>query len=188
MMGYRVQAPKHSLLISTAHNRKSDLCLTSAAASHDKAGVTVDATAANKNQQNRVPHLRLMEWVWSYFVDKNLYKGSESEEEDPATKAGAIHNEPSQQASGAAHWRHEEGRTPKLQKTSGLQSKGAPGGKYEASSANSSHAVSKSGQLHQKFSMSTALNEDVDCDVSCGCGCAEAKTFPAVILICKLHL
>ena len=77
-----------------------------------------------------------MEWVWSYFADKDLYEGSESEEEDPGTKAGAMHDEPSKQDSGAAHWRDEEERSPKLQKTSGVQGEGA---------ANSSHAVIKSG-------------------------------------------
>ena len=80
-----------------------------------------------------------MQWVWSYFVDKDLYEGSASEEEDPATKAGTMHDEPSKQASGAVHWRDEEERSPKLQKTSGVQGEGASG-------AQASHAVSKSGQ------------------------------------------
>ena len=42
-----------------------------AAAPHSKSGVTVDPKLADKNQQDTLPHVRLMEWVWSYFVDSS---------------------------------------------------------------------------------------------------------------------
>ena len=116
------------------------------AASHNKAGVTVNPTEADKNQQNTLPHLRLMEWVWSYFVVTNLYEGtSESSEDDQSTKAGAVHAQPSKQTRGASHWQHQEERSSKHQKTGNQQTNGKSGADYEASGSNSSAAVTRSG-------------------------------------------
>lgn len=116
-------------------------------ASHNKAGVTVNPTEADKNQQNTLPHLRLMEWVWSYFVVTNLYEGtSESSEDDQSTKAGAVHAQPSKQTRGANHWQHQEERSSKHQKTGSQQTNGKSGADYEASGSNSSAAVTRSGK------------------------------------------
>lgn len=116
-------------------------------ASHNKAGVTVNPTEADKNQQNTLPHLRLMEWVWSYFVATNLYEGTnESCEDDQSTKAGAVHAQPSKQTRGASHWQHQEERSSKHQKTGNQQTVGKSGADYEASGSNSSAAVTRSGR------------------------------------------
>lgn len=128
--------------LSTHH---SDIAF-SLTASHNKAGVTVNPTEADKNQQNTLPHLRLMEWVWSYFVVTNLYEGtSESPEDDQSTKAGAVHAQPSKQTRGASHWQHQEERSSKHQKTGNQQTNGKSGADYEASGSNSSAAVTRSG-------------------------------------------
>ena len=117
-------------------------------ASHNKAGVTVNPTEADKNQQNTLPHLRLMEWVWSYFVVTNLYEGTtESSENGHSTKAGAVHAQPSKQTRGASHWQHQEERSSKHQKTGNQQTNGKSGADYEASGSNSSAAVTRSGWL-----------------------------------------
>ncbi len=108
--------------------------------------MTVNPTEADKNQQNMLPHLRLMEWVWSYFVVTNLYEGTtESPEDDQSTKAGAVHAQPSKQTRGASHWQHQEQRSSKHQKTGNQQTVGKSGADYEASDSNSSAAVTRSG-------------------------------------------
>lgn len=38
------------------------------AAPHEKSGATQDHDLADRNQQNRPPHERLMQWVWSHFT------------------------------------------------------------------------------------------------------------------------
>ena len=93
------------------------------AAKHSKAGVTIDRELADLNQQNTEPHLRLMEWVWNYFIDGDVVDpgpsagnaGMESKSKD----AGATHSQPSSQASGDAHWETQQGRKSKHQKRTG---------------------------------------------------------------------
>ncbi len=114
------------------------------AASHGKAGVTVNPAEADKNQQNTLPHLRLMEWVWSYFVDTDLFQGtSNARTHSQSTKAGTVHAQPSKQARGASHWQHQEERLSKMQKISDQQTSGASGSSHEPGG---SSPVSRSGQ------------------------------------------
>ena len=121
-------------------------CVLCCAASHGKAGVTVNPTLADKNQQNTVPHTRLMEWVWSYFVKTDLYEGNgeASTAEEASNKAGAQHAEPSKQSKGATHWQHQEERSCKQQKTGDQNGSRAKGSSGEISG---SPAISLTGTL-----------------------------------------
>ena len=94
-----------------------------AAAPHSKSGVTVNPKLADRNQQGTLPHLRLMEWVWSYFVDSSADSDTRHDAgHTSSTQAGAVHAQPSKQASGSSHWEgQEDDKSRKQQRTDGQQ-------------------------------------------------------------------
>lgn len=120
-----------------------------AAASHGKAGVTVNPMEADKNQQNTLPHLRLMEWVWSYFVDQPPRPGmSTACDSHQSTKAGSMHAQPSKQL-GSKHWQHQEDHKERLlkQQKTGDQHQDRTGGSGSSYEASSSSSVTRSGDF-----------------------------------------
>ena len=127
-----------------------------AAAPHSKSGVTKDAKLADKNQQNTLPHSRLMEWVWGYFVDSSPDPGtSKKSGHHSSTKAGAVHAQPSKQASGSSHWKNQEAKPSKQQRISGQQTaSGLSGAAYDDST---SPSVSRTGTALSIFVCCFAL-------------------------------
>lgn len=81
--------------------------------------MTVNPKLADKNQQDTLPHVRLMEWVWSYFVDSSSDSDAQHDvEHESSTRAGAVHAQPSKQASGSSHWQgQEDDKSRKQQRT-----------------------------------------------------------------------
>lgn len=85
-----------------------------------------------------------MEWVWGYFVDSSPDPGTSKESgHDLSTKAGAVHAQPSKQESGASHWKNQEVKPSKQQRTTGQQTaSGVSGAAYDDST---NPAVSRTG-------------------------------------------
>lgn len=116
-----------------------------AAAPHSKSGVTTNPKLADKNQQGTLPHLRLMEWVWSYFVDSSTESDTQHDAgHKSSTRAGAVHAQPSKQDSGSSHWRgQEDDQSRKQQKTDGHKQQTAP---LSSPSPASRRIISKTGE------------------------------------------
>ncbi|KAL3161056.1 hypothetical protein ABBQ38_009439 [Trebouxia sp. C0009 RCD-2024] len=111
-------------------------------APHSKSGVTTDPKLADRNQQGTLPHLRLMEWVWNYFVDSSTE--SDTQHDKSSTRAGAVHAQPSKQDSGSSHWRgQEEDQSRKQQRTDGHKQQTAPS---SSPSPSSRHVIIKTGK------------------------------------------
>ena len=90
------------------------------AATHEKAGVTVNREEADLNQQNMQPHQRLMHWVWNYFVDQDLelsLNAAGANLKGAAVRAFAP--QPGKQVSGEPLWTEQEERVTKHWKTGG---------------------------------------------------------------------
>ena len=90
------------------------------AATYEKAGATVKREVADLNQQNMQPHQRLIQWVWSYFVDQDLSLSLNTAGADQkVAAAGAMALQPGKQGSGEPDWTKQEERAAKHQKTGG---------------------------------------------------------------------
>lgn len=116
------------------------------AAPHSKSGVTVDPKLADRNQQDTLPHMRLMEWVWSYFVDSSTDSDIRHDAgHKSSTRAGAVHAQPSKQASGSSHWQgQEDEKSRKQQRTDGQQT--APSSSGSTQTGASRQVISQTGR------------------------------------------
>ena len=122
------------LAVHRFHETKHIVCT---AAPHSKSGMTIEPKLADRNQQDTLPHLRLMEWVWNYFVDSSTDPDAHKDaSHKSATRAGAVHAQPSKQDSGSSHWQGQEDDQSRKQQT-------APS---SSCSGASRHVISKTGE------------------------------------------
>ena len=139
---YRMQLANAAVVYNRALDNmqlSSNAVLLCAAAPHSKSGVTVDSKLADRNQHGTLPHLRLMEWVWSYFVDSSADSDTHHDAgHESSTRAGAVHAQPSKQASGSSYWEgQEDDKMRQQQRTDGQQT--APSSSIEV--------ISKTGRF-----------------------------------------
>lgn len=132
----------------------------------------MDPKLADKNQQDILPHVRLMEWVWSYFVDSSSDSDAHHDVgHKPSTRAGAVHAQPSKQDSGSSHWQgQEDDKSRKQQRTGDEQT--AP----SASGCSQNGAIiSRTGRPF--VSLAEALQETDAPGGSAGVCCSNASVF-----------
>ena len=112
--------------------------------------MTVNPKLADRNQQDTLPHVRLMEWVWGYFVDSSTDTDTQhGAGHKSSTRAGAVHAQPSKQASGSSHWQgQEDDKLRKQQRTDGKQTV----------SSSSREVISKTGRSILLLTKATQQN------------------------------
>ena len=86
-----------------------------------------------------------MEWVWSYFVDSSTDSDTRHDAgHKSSTRAGAVHAQPSKQASGSSHWEgQKDDKSRKQQRTDGQQT--APSSSGSTKNGAFRQVISKTG-------------------------------------------
>ena len=92
------------------------------AAPHETAGGTQDHDLADRNQQNRPPHERLMQWVWSHFTHGSGFDGQDGA---GAGQDGAC-NGTARQSSSAAPKQSDDSNSSTSSSKRGQQQQHAP--------------------------------------------------------------
>ena len=130
----------------------------------------MDPKLADKNQQDILPHVRLMEWVWSYFVDSSSDSDAHHDVgHKPSTRAGAVHAQPSKQDSGSSHWQgQEDDKSRKQQRTGDEQT--AP---LASGCSQNGAIISRTGRPF--VSLAEALQETDAAGGFAGVGCSNAS-------------
>ena len=138
------------------------------AAPHSKSGVTVNPKLADRNQQDTLPHVRLMEWVWSYFVDTSNDLDTRNDAGHKSSeRAGTVHAQPSKQVDGSSHWEgQEDEKSRKQQRTDEHQS--APSSSSSNPTDDVREVISKTGRWLRLLEGGHAMIDHIEvCSLCC---------------------